>query len=123
MGVLLGLRDVELAPAGRSDRAGEARHHLRRERDLDGQARLVFGHRDHEQVAGRGPAGRAGPVKRAERGIRERVHQLPCSIGPEVGVDDRLAIRERAADALDDRGRHELVADAARIRGLNGGGR
>ena len=62
VGVLLGLGDVELAPAEARDDLREARHDDRREGDLDRQARLVLGQR-HDR-AGRGAsAPRSKPAK------------------------------------------------------------
>ncbi len=93
MGVLLGLRDVELGPARARERPGERVRLLGRERDLDRQARLVLGHGHHQQVRrGRLPVG-SGTVEGIERLVGERVRQLAGPVGPEVHVDDRIADR------------------------------
>ena len=53
VGVLLGLGDVELAPAGLREGLGQRARLFGREGDLDRQACLVLGHRHDEQVGRR----------------------------------------------------------------------
>ena len=124
MGVLLGLGDVELAPAGLRERLGERAGLLGREGDRDRQARLVLGHRHDEQVA-RAPAGR-----RARRG-RSRRSRVGQGVGRAGGPGRPGSWRGRSAspsrddavDAVDDGRRDELVVLAARVGRLDRGGR
>ena len=67
---------------------------LRRERDLHGQAGLVCGHRDNEQIARHETVG--GPIEAIEVRVDERVGQLPRPIGPVVAMDDRVAVANAA---------------------------
>ncbi len=101
VGVLLGLGDVELAPARLRERLGQRPGLLGREGDLDRQAGLVLGHRDDQQVSRGGPAVGRRPVEAVEDGIGQRVDQLSRPVGPEVGVDDRLAVADHAVDPVD----------------------
>ena len=112
MGVLLGLGDVQLAPAGRLERAGETGHDLRREGHEDRQVRLVLRHRHDEEVIRRWPAVRRGAVEAVERRIGEGVGQLPRPVRAEVGVHDGLAIDDRSVRALDHGRSDELVVHA-----------
>ena len=68
----------------------------------DRQADLVLAHRDDEEVR-RAPARPAGLVrsKRVERGLGQRVGELPGAVGAEVDVDDRVAVPQRAVRAVD----------------------
>ncbi len=93
------------------------------EGDLHGQARLVLGHRDHQQVAGRGPAVRRRPVERREVGVGERVDELASPVRAEVDVDDRVAVAQHAVHAVDYRRHHELVRLAAGIGAFDRGRR
>ena len=63
--------------------------------------------------AGRPPG--AGPVEAVERRIGEGVGQLAGPVGPEVGMDDRVAVADAAVDAVDDRRADELVVLAAGV--------
>ena len=101
MGVLLRLGDVELPPARLRDRAGETRHDLRREGDLDRKARLVLGHRDDEEAGGRRPTRGRRPVE-ARRTSRRRARvELTGAVGPEVRVDEHLAVEDDAVGPVD----------------------
>ena len=92
VGVLLGLGDVELAPAGLGEGLGERARLLGPEGDEDRQAGLVFGHRHDEQVGRGRPARRRAPVEAVERrAVDQGVGELARAVGAEVGVDDRLA--------------------------------
>ncbi len=51
-------------------------------------------------------------------GSDERVGQLACAIGPEVGMDDRLAILD-PPEVSDDRRHDELIVLAPRVRSLD----
>ena len=62
----------------------------------DRQVRLVLGHRHDEEVRGRRPAVRRGAIEPVEVAIGERVDELARPIGAEVGVNDGLAVDERA---------------------------
>ena len=102
--VLLGLGDVELAPAGLAHRLGQRARGLGREGDEDGQPLLVLGHRHDEEVVGRGrPAGdvrskpsKAGPSASAWVSWRARSAR-------KLAMDDRIAGRQRRVDAIDRR--------------------
>ena len=75
---------------------GERARLLRREGDLDRQAGLVLGHRHDE--AGRVGAGRpigAARSKPSKSRVGQRVGQLARPVGPEVGVDDGVAVADR----------------------------
>ena len=87
------------------DDLGEARHDERRKGDRDRQALLVLGQRHDLQVAGAPGRGRTPSKSRVD----ERVRQLPRAVGPEVEVDDDVAVADAAVDARDD-------ASAARTR-------
>ncbi len=90
----------------------------------DRQVGLVLGH-GHDQQVGRGGAtGWRAAVEAVEGGaIGESVDQLPGAVGPEVGMDDRLAWLDRVMVPGDDRRADELVGLAAAVRGLDRGGR
>ena len=123
MSVLLGLRDVELAPAGLGGGLGQRPRLLGRKRNGHRQAGLVFGHRrDLEVLRGRSSVGR-GPVEPGEYPVREGVRQLPCAVRPEVQVDDRLAVGEVPVDAVDDRRADEFVVLATVVGQCHGGRR
>ena len=111
---------------GLAERLGQRARGLGRERDEDRQALLVLGHRHDEEIL-RAPDGpRATSVEPVERrAVGERVGQLPRAVGAEVQVDDRVTV-QRAASApstVDDRRHDELVGLAARVGGLDRGGR
>ena len=122
MGVLLGLGDVELRPAGLGERLRQRPRLLGAEGDLDRQARLVLGHRHDEDVARRRLAVGARAVEAVERGVGEGVGQLARAVGAEVDVDDRVVVADRALDPVDDRRRDELVGLAPGVGGLDGRG-
>ncbi len=124
VGVLLRLRDVELAPAGLAHRLGQRTGGLGREGHVDGQTGFVGGHRDDVQVDRRRPFTGCPAVEAGEgRTLGERPGQLPSPVGPEVGVDDDVAVDQRRADAVDGRRDDELVGLAAGVGGLDGLGR
>ena len=61
-------------------------------------------------------------VEAREVRVREGVGQLPRPIGPEVAVQDGVAVGDRpVVHAVDDGGRDELVVLAARVAALHGG--
>ena len=121
MGVLLGLGDVELAPARLREGLGERAGLLGRERDLDRQAGLVLGHRDDEEPGRGGPAVRRCPIEAAQLRVGQGVDELARPIRPEVGMDDRVAVAHEAVDPLDHRRPHELVVLAALVGRFDGG--
>ncbi len=123
MGVLLGLGHVELAPTGLREGLGQRACFLRRERDVDRQARLVLGHRHHEQVGRSGSAVGRRAVEAGEVAIGQGVGQLARPVGAEVGMDDRVARADGTVHAVDHGGGHELVVLAAGVGGLDGGDR
>ena len=114
-------------PASETASASEC-DDLGRERDLHLQLRLVLGHRDDEQLLGCRPARRRGAVEPGERpAVHEGVGQLPGAVGPEVRVDDRVAVADDPdrlpVRVVDDGRGDELVGLAAGVGGLDGRGR
>ena len=101
--VLLGLRDVQLAQAGRLQRVGEralqglvVEHHERLERGV------VARHRDEQ------------PDRPCQR-----VTDLPRAVGPEVEEHERIARCDAQRRIAEDDGRHELVGETAGIARLD----
>ena len=119
MCVLLGLGEVDLPPAGLGEGLRQRPGFLGREGDLDGKAGLVLGHRDDLDVRRRGAAVWRGPVEVGEVRVGQGVDQLAGAIGPEVGVDEAVAVAHPAVDAIDDRRRDELVALTAPVGGAD----
>ena len=118
MRVLLGLGDVELAPADVRDGLRERVGDLGRERDADRQSGLVLGHRDDQHAARERAVGRA--IEGREVGVRERMRELARSVGAVVAVDERIAVADGAVDPIDDGGLDELVVLAPFVRRLDG---
>ena len=117
MGVLLRLGNVELPPAA-AEIAPERRHDLRWEGDLDRKARLVLGHRD-DQEADEAPGDPTATFGRTRQRVVGEGVCLTGAVGPEVGVDQHIAVEDDAVGPFDDRRRHELVGLAAGVRGLD----
>ena len=113
VGVLLGLGDVELAPAGLGDHLGQGRLRPRLgERDRVGPALAVLGHR--RQVEDRAAAAR----ELLESGLGQRPGQLAGAIGAEV-EEDRDVARRRPVVLADHRRLDELVGLIAVVGGLD----
>ena len=68
----------------------------------------------------RGAGRPSGPVrsKPSNAGVGQGVDQLAGAIGPEVGVDDRVAVADPPVDPVDDRRQDELVVLAPGVAGL-----
>ena len=110
-------------PASR-DGLGQRARHLGRERDLDRQARLVLGHRHDEEVGRRRAAVGRRPVEAVERRASASAWvswraRSARKLAWMIGSPSRTA----AVDAVDDGRGHELVVLAARVGGLDRGGR
>ena len=112
VGVLLGLGDVELAPAELREDLGQAGDESaagRRPRPAAPSSYSVI----VTTSRSRGRRPRSKPVEVVA--VDQRVDQLARAVGAEVEVDDDVAVAHGAVDAVDDRRRDELVVLAARV--------
>ena len=88
-------------PASR-ERCGQRRAVSGGKATSDRQAGLVLGHGDDEQAIGAGRPSGAVRSKPSKSGVGEGVGQLAGPVGPEVRVDDGVAVADAAVDAVDD---------------------
>ena len=120
VGILLGLGDVELVPAGLGEGLRQRSRRLGWEGDEGRQPGFVLGHRHHQQIGRRRVPGRRAAIEALERAtVRQRMGELPRPVRPEVGVDDRLARAQPRFEPVDDGRRDELVGLATSVGGLD----
>src|SRR4029077_5618641 len=93
MRVFFGLGGVKLLQPTRGEKLREWLIHIVcRERDLDGQASLIFGHREEEETLQAWAPVELALSLRGQLWQHERLGQFAATVRAEVEVDDAIAV-------------------------------